>query len=190
MNKPDGITLIVKSAPQIRESSVDGVTLEASTASTGDEQHQFCVGIWLCPAEMGNREELYERAIKTKDCRVAQAGSLPRPSSTQFLQYEELKEATNNFAPASTLGEGGFDRVFKCVLTDGMVVAIKRLISGGPQGNKEFLVEVGILSILHHRNLVKLVSYYISRDSSQNLLCYELVPNGSLEAWLQGNLPL
>uniref|UniRef100_A0A5B6ZI96 Protein kinase domain-containing protein n=1 Tax=Davidia involucrata TaxID=16924 RepID=A0A5B6ZI96_DAVIN len=45
-----------------------------------------------------------------------------------------------------------------------------------------------MLSRLHHRNLVKLVGYYGSRDSSQNLLCYELVPNGSLEAWLHGPL--
>ncbi|KAE8723218.1 Serine/threonine-protein kinase PBS1 [Hibiscus syriacus] len=124
---------------------------------------------------------------KTADA-VAQAGYLPHPSSTRFLQYEELKEATNNFAPASTLGEGGFGRVFKGVLTDGTAVAIKRLISGGPQGNREFLVEVEMLSRLHHRNLVKLVGYYSSRDSSQNLLCYELVPNGSLEAWLHGPL--
>ncbi|GMQ00347.1 hypothetical protein CsSME_00047466 [Camellia sinensis var. sinensis] len=45
-----------------------------------------------------------------------------------------------------------------------------------------------MLSRLHHRNLVKLVGYYSSCDSSQNLLCYELVPNGSLEAWLHGPL--
>ncbi|KAH1073896.1 hypothetical protein J1N35_026224 [Gossypium stocksii] len=119
---------------------------------------------------------------------AAQAGSLPHPSSTRFLQYEELKEATNNFAPASILGEGGFGRVFKGVLSDGTAVAIKRLTSGGSQGDKEFLVEVEMLSRLHHRNLVKLVGYYSSRDASQNLLCYELVPNGSLEAWLHGPL--
>lgn len=116
------------------------------------------------------------------------AGSLPHPppTSTRFLAYEELKEATNNFEPASVLGEGGFGRVFKGVLSDGTAVAIKRLTSGGQQGDKEFLVEVEMLSRLHHRNLVKLVGYYSSRDSSQNLLCYELVPNGSLESWLHG----
>ncbi|KAJ6955857.1 proline-rich receptor-like protein kinase PERK15 isoform X2 [Populus alba x Populus x berolinensis] len=119
---------------------------------------------------------------------VPAAGSLPHPSSTRFLAYEELKEATNNFESASILGEGGFGRVFKGVLSDGTAVAIKRLTSGGQQGGKEFLVEVEMLSRLHHRNLVKLVGYYSSRDSSQNLLCYELVPNGSLEAWLHGPL--
>ncbi|CAI0422655.1 unnamed protein product [Linum tenue] len=116
------------------------------------------------------------------------AGSVPHPSSTRFLAYEELREATGNFAPASILGEGGFGKVFKGVLSDGTAVAIKRLTSGGQQGGKEFLVEVEMLSRLHHRNLVKLVGYYSSRDSSQNLLCYELVPNGSLESWLHGNL--
>lgn len=73
------------------------------------------------------------------------------------------------------------------MLSDGTAVAIKMLSSGGQQGDKEFLVEVDMLSRLHHRNLVKLVGYYSNRDSSQNLLCYELVPNGSLEEWLHGN---
>ncbi|KAF4370062.1 hypothetical protein G4B88_028339 [Cannabis sativa] len=115
---------------------------------------------------------------------VPVVGSLPHPSSTRFLAYEELKEATNNFESASILGEGGFGKVFKGVLSDGTAVAIKKLTNGGQQGDKEFLVEVEMLSRLHHRNLVKLVGYYSNRDSSQNLLCYELVPNGSLEAWL------
>lgn len=121
---------------------------------------------------------------------VPRAGSLshPHPSSTRILAYEELKEATNNFSSSSILGEGGFGRVFKGVLSDGTAVAIKRLITGGQQGDKEFLVEVEMLSRLHHRNLVKLVGYYSSPDSSQNLLCYELIPNGSLESWLHGDL--
>lgn len=118
---------------------------------------------------------------------VQDEGSLPHPSSTRFFGYEELKKATNNFEPESILGEGGFGRVFKGVLSDGTAVAIKRLMNGGQQGDKEFLVEVEMLSRLHHRNLVKLVGYYSSRDTSQNLLCYELVPNGSLEVWLHGN---
>ncbi|KAL5228748.1 hypothetical protein ABZP36_017013 [Zizania latifolia] len=119
---------------------------------------------------------------------VSAVESLPRPTSTRFLSFEELKEATNNFDPSCMLGEGGFGRVFKGVLTDGTAVAIKKLTSGGHQGDKEFLVEVEMLSRLHHRNLVKLIGYYSNRESSQNLLCYELVSNGSLEAWLHGAL--
>lgn len=123
-----------------------------------------------------------QRAVET----ITVVGSLRHPTSTRSLSYEELKEATNNFESSCILGEGGFGRVFKGVLSDGTAVAIKRLGSGGQQGDKEFLVEVEMLSRLHHRNLVKLIGYYSNRDSSQNLLCYELVPNGSLEAWLHG----
>ncbi|WRX10839.1 Protein kinase domain - like 10 [Theobroma cacao] len=145
--------------------------------------------ICSCTFREGKPKASLKESVKPRTIdAVARAGSLPHPSSTRFLQYEELKEATNNFAPASILGEGGFGRVFKGVLSDGTAVAIKRLTSGGAQGDKEFLVEVEMLSRLHHRNLVKLVGYYSSRDSSQNLLCYELVPNGSLEAWLHGPL--
>ncbi|KAK8960678.1 Receptor-like serine/threonine-protein kinase ALE2 [Platanthera guangdongensis] len=115
--------------------------------------------------------------------------SLPRPTSTRFFAYDELKEATNNFEPACVLGEGGFGRVFKGILGDGTAVAIKKLSSGGHQGDNEFLVEVEMLSRLHHRNLVKLLGYFNGHSPSRNLLCYELVPNGSLEAWLHGSLP-
>ncbi|KAJ4789592.1 Protein kinase superfamily protein [Rhynchospora pubera] len=130
--------------------------------------------------------ETYKPAL-TREA-ISACGSLPRPTSTRFISFEELKEATDNFNPSCMLGEGGFGRVFKGVLTDGTAVAIKKLTSGGHQGDKEFLVEVEMLSRLHHRNLVKLIGYYSSRDSTQNLLCYELIPNGSLEAWLHGPL--
>ncbi|XP_027177453.1 proline-rich receptor-like protein kinase PERK15 isoform X1 [Coffea eugenioides] len=148
--------------------------------------------ICLCATHKEKRRTSVKEPAKMRTADAAPlAGSLPHPphpTSTRFLAYEELKEATNNFERASILGEGGFGRVFKGVLSDGTAVAIKRLSSGGQQGDKEFLVEVEMLSRLHHRNLVKLVGYYSSRASSQNLLCYELVPNGSLESWLHGPL--
>ncbi|XP_020700633.1 receptor-like cytoplasmic kinase 176 isoform X3 [Dendrobium catenatum] len=145
--------------------------------------------ICSCRSVKGNKSTTTEIA-KLKSSLEAPTGesSLPHPTSMRFLAYEELKEATNNFETSSVLGEGGFGRVFKGVLSDGTAVAIKKLNNGGHQGDKEFLVEVEMLSRLHHRNLVKLVGYFCSRNSSQNLLCYELVSNGSLEAWLHGPL--
>ncbi|KAK1356819.1 proline-rich receptor-like protein kinase PERK3 [Heracleum sosnowskyi] len=146
-------------------------------------------------SQQGKKEKKETYLTETAKSRAVEAlprvGSLPlHPTSTRFLAYEELKEATNNFDSISVLGEGGFGRVFKGMLSDGTAVAIKRLTSGGQQGDKEFLVEVDMLSRLHHRNLVKLVGYYSNSDSSQKLLCYELVPNGSLEEWLHGPLGL
>ncbi|KAH6832624.1 Protein kinase superfamily protein [Perilla frutescens var. hirtella] len=149
------------------------------------------VMLCFCVSRQGKHIEPFKETAKQRSVEtIPAAGSLRHPTSTRFLTYEELKEATNNFEPTSILGEGGFGRVFKGVLSDGTAVAIKRLTCGGQQGDKEFLVEVEMLSRLHHRNLVKLVGYYSNRDASQNLLCYELVPNGSLEAWLHGPLGL
>lgn len=64
------------------------------------------------------------------------------------------------------------------------VVAIKQLNRDGNQGNKEFLVEVLMLSLLHHQNLVNLVGY--CADGDQRLLVYEYMPLGSLEDHLHG----
>ncbi|KAM7468794.1 hypothetical protein LguiB_016356 [Lonicera macranthoides] len=94
--------------------------------------------------------------------------------------FRELAAATNNFRPESFIGEGGFGRVYKGqLLTTGQVVAVKQLDRDGLQGNREFLVEVLMLSLLHHPNLVNLIGY--CADGDQRLLVYEFMPMGSLE---------
>lgn len=66
------------------------------------------------------------------------------------------------------------------------VVAVKRLDTTGIQGEKEFLVEVLMLSLLRHPNLVNLIGYCAEGD--QRLLVYEYMPLGSLEYHLHGNI--
>ncbi|KAI8549301.1 hypothetical protein RHMOL_Rhmol06G0015100 [Rhododendron molle] len=59
------------------------------------------------------------------------------------------------------------------------IVAIKQLNLDGHQGNQEFIVEVLMLSLLHHPNLVTLIGY--CTDGDQRLLVYEFMSMGSLE---------
>ncbi|XP_010922992.1 probable serine/threonine-protein kinase PBL26 [Elaeis guineensis] len=99
-------------------------------------------------------------------------------AARQFT-FRELATATKNFRPDSLLGEGGFGRVYKGCLDGGEIVAVKQLDRNGLQGNKEFSVEVLMLSLLHHQNLVKLIGY--CADGDQRLLVYEYMPLGSLE---------
>jgi serine/threonine protein kinase len=63
-------------------------------------------------------------------------------------------------------------------------VAVKQLDRNGMQGNREFLVEVLMLSLLHHGNLVNLIGY--CADGEQRLLVYEYMQLGSLEDHLLG----
>lgn len=73
--------------------------------------------------------------------------------------YSEMAQATNNFDSSSLVGEGGYGKVYRGVLVDGKVVAVKRAQEGSLQGEKEFLTEIELLSRLHHRNLVSLTGY-------------------------------
>ena len=75
------------------------------------------------------------------------------------FSYKEMALATNNFDSSSQVGQGGYGKVFKGILADGNIVAIKRAQVGSMQGEKEFLTEIELLSRLHHRNLVSLIGY-------------------------------
>ncbi|MQM18126.1 hypothetical protein Taro_051112 [Colocasia esculenta] len=100
--------------------------------------------------------------------------------AAQTFTFRELAAATKNFRADCLLGEGGFGRVYKGKLESiNQIVAIKQLDRNGLQGNREFLVEVLMLSLLHHPNLVNLIGY--CADGDQRLLVYEYMSLGSLE---------
>ncbi|KAG2672817.1 hypothetical protein I3760_13G059800 [Carya illinoinensis] len=92
--------------------------------------------------------------------------------------YGELATATNNFNSSTVTGQGGYGKVYKGILVDGSVVAIKRAQEGSLQGEKEFLTEIELLSRLHHRNLVSLVGY--CDEECEQMLVYEFMSNGTL----------
>ncbi|XP_027176643.1 probable serine/threonine-protein kinase PBL7 [Coffea eugenioides] len=108
--------------------------------------------------------------------------------AAKTFAFRELAAATRNFRADCLLGEGGFGRVYKGRLENSnQIVAIKQLDRNGLQGNREFLVEVLMLSLLHHPNLVNLIGY--CADGDQRLLVYEYMPLGSLEDHLYDATP-
>ncbi|VVB14240.1 unnamed protein product [Arabis nemorensis] len=99
---------------------------------------------------------------------------------SQIFTYRELATATNNFREESIIGRGGFGCVYKGTLeSTGQEVAVKMLDHSGVQGEREFIVEVLMLSLLRHENLVRLIGYCAEGD--QRLLVYEYMPLGSVE---------
>ncbi|KAI4348394.1 hypothetical protein L6164_009121 [Bauhinia variegata] len=100
---------------------------------------------------------------------------------TRRFGIEELSLATKNFNDKNLIGEGKFGEVYKGLLHDGMLVAIKKR-RGFP--SQEFVDEVRYLSSINHRNLVTLLGY--CQESNLQFLIYEYVPNGSVSNHLYG----
>ncbi|GKV44305.1 hypothetical protein SLEP1_g51497 [Rubroshorea leprosula] len=100
------------------------------------------------------------------------------PSPNTF-NYAELRAATDNFSPSNKLGEGGFGPVYKGKLSDGRVVAVKRLLVASHQGKSQFVTEVATISVVQRRNLVQLYGCCIEGD--RRLLVYEYLENKSLD---------
>ncbi|XP_023914600.2 cysteine-rich receptor-like protein kinase 3 isoform X2 [Quercus suber] len=94
------------------------------------------------------------------------------------FSYESLEKATNYFHNSNKLGQGGSGSVYKGILPDGKVVAIKRLFFKNPQWVDDFFNEVNLISGINHKNLVKQLGCSITGPES--LLVYEYVPNQSL----------
>ncbi|GFQ08381.1 probable LRR receptor-like serine/threonine-protein kinase at1g53440, partial [Phtheirospermum japonicum] len=104
---------------------------------------------------------------------------------TGYFSLRQIKSATHNFDIANKIGEGGFGPVYKGVLSDGTIVAVKQLSSKSKQGNREFVNEIGMISALQHPNLVKLFGCCI--EGNQLLLIYEYLENNSLARALFGH---
>ncbi|XP_002531401.2 probable serine/threonine-protein kinase PBL28 isoform X1 [Ricinus communis] len=110
----------------------------------------------------------------------------PRHGSSVFT-LKEMEEATCSFSDENFLGKGGFGRVYKGTLRSGEVVAIKKMELPSfkeAEGEREFRVEVDILSRLDHPNLVSLIGY--SADGKHRFLVYEYLQKGNLQDHLNG----
>ncbi|KAM3341297.1 leucine-rich repeat receptor-like protein kinase PXC1 [Capsicum galapagoense] len=96
------------------------------------------------------------------------------------FELEELLRAS-----AEMLGKGCLGTVYKAVLDDGIVVAVKRLKDANPCGRQEFEQYMDVIGKIKHPNMVKLRAYYYAKE--EKLLVYDYMPNGSLHLLLHGH---
>ncbi|THU62280.1 hypothetical protein C4D60_Mb01t03460 [Musa balbisiana] len=96
-----------------------------------------------------------------------------------LFRLSTLRVATVNFAEANKLGEGGFGAVYKGLLPDGRVIAVKRLLNSG-QGLGELKNELLLVAKLQHRNLVKLLGVCLEEET---MIVYEYI----WEKWQDGS---
>ncbi|XP_020977788.1 protein NSP-INTERACTING KINASE 1 isoform X3 [Arachis ipaensis] len=101
------------------------------------------------------------------------------------FQFRELQVATNNFSSKNILGKGGFGNVYKGVLSDSTLVAVKRLKDGNAIGGEiQFQTEVEMISLAVHRNLLRLYGFCMT--PTERLLVYPYMSNGSVASRLKG----
>ncbi|OAY82842.1 Wall-associated receptor kinase 3, partial [Ananas comosus] len=145
--------------------------------------------IMLCIHIICERQKL----IKVKENNFQQHGGwllLEEIGKRQGLSFkifteEELEQATNKFHKNNILGHGGFGTVYKGILKDNCVVAIKKAKIINERQKKEFGKEMLILSQINHKNIVKLLGCCLEVEVP--MLVYEYISKGTLFQLIHDN---
>ncbi|KAK1611041.1 hypothetical protein QYE76_034714 [Lolium multiflorum] len=123
----------------------------------------------------------------------------PTESTLHSVPLQHLKDITNNFCDERQIGRGGFGVVYKGVLGNENVVAVKKFLQSIMwSSEKQFENEINLLRQLEHRNIVRLLGFCYETKLVQKLheekfvlvwnieclICLEYLSKGSLNMYI------
>ncbi|GFS41765.1 concanavalin A-like lectin protein kinase family protein [Actinidia rufa] len=114
--------------------------------------------------------------------RIPNEDNLVLVRAPKRFSYQELLQATNGFSECNLLGMGSFSSVYKGILSDGFIFAIKVFDMELEGSSKSFDIECKVMRNLRHRNLIKVIGSCSNPDFKA--LVFDYMPNGNLEKWL------
>ncbi|CAI9087674.1 OLC1v1021809C1 [Oldenlandia corymbosa var. corymbosa] len=144
--------------------------------------------IWLALRKRKGQAQKLRKLPSFNIDSVSSYGVTPRKDELDekgdiyVFDLRTIVSATNSFAFANKLGEGGFGSVYKGQLQNGREIAVKRLSRSSGQGIEEFKNETTLIARLQHRNLVKLLGCCIQQE--EKMLVYEYLPNKGLDNFI------
>ncbi|GLT45893.1 hypothetical protein SLA2020_316120 [Shorea laevis] len=101
--------------------------------------------------------------------------------SLHQISMPELAAATKNFSSDLISGDSSFGLLYKATLSNGVIVAIKKLDRDAFQGLREFRAEMETLGKLRHPNILKILGY--CSTGHDRILIYEFLEKG---VWANG----
>lgn len=141
---------------------------------------------WLCLRQKGVNDE-------SADTTSSEADSSEEEEQASLAQNKEQKTGTLVTidggdseleleallkASAYILGASGSSIVYKAVLEDGTIFAVRRIGESGVERFRDFENQVRNIAKLRHPNIVRIRGFYWGSD--EKLIIYDHVPNGSL----------
>ncbi|KAL5995663.1 hypothetical protein ACLOJK_025730 [Asimina triloba] len=105
-------------------------------------------------------------------------------SSCKWFSRKELQSSKTKFSRAENLiGKGGSSQVYRGCLPSGKPAALK-IIKSSEEAWKNFLLEVDIITSLHHKHIIPLIGLCVEGDDLISV--YDFLSRGSLEENLHG----
>ncbi|XP_039161980.1 cysteine-rich receptor-like protein kinase 1 [Eucalyptus grandis] len=132
-----------------------------------------------CKPTLGKLKPRQPRCNKPQDLASSNLPGAGQSKFSLYFKYKTLEKATNFFDDSRKLGQGGGGFVYKGILPDRKVVAVKRLVFNTCQWADDFFNEVNLISGIRHKNLMRILGCSI--EGPESLLVYEYLPKRSLD---------